>query len=266
MSDSDGDATNDDATDDDATDDNSTDDDASHGLHVIDRFADGIGWVAYPDEPMQRASHAIAIPNEEARDDGGTGGVPDVWVIDPVDPPGEDGADRLDALLADLGDVAGVVCCLDRHKRDAAAVATRHDVAVWIPEWMTGVAAELDAPVERFGPRLADTGFEAIRVKNTSIPPWQEVALFDGSTLIVPEAVGTNGLFLAAGEGLGVHPALRPFPPRKPLRGLDPDRILVGHGEGIYEHAGDRLAGALAGARRRAPSAYLNALRAVLGS
>ncbi|WP_096391313.1 hypothetical protein [Halopenitus persicus] len=229
-------------------------------LHVIDRFAEGLGWIAYPDEPMQRASHAVAVPNEEAED------VPDVWVIDPVDPPGADGADRLDVLLADLGSVAGVACCLDRHKRDAAAVATRHDVAVWIPEWMTGVADELDAPVERFGSRLADTGFEAIRVKNSSLPPWQEVALFDGSTLIVPEAVGTNGLFLADGERLGVHPALRPFPPRRPFAGLKPDRVLVGHGAGVHERAADVLADALAGARRRAPSAYLNALRAVIGS
>ncbi|QHS15913.1 hypothetical protein GWK26_01420 [haloarchaeon 3A1-DGR] len=238
--------------------------DGTDELHVIDRFADGLGWIAYPDEPMQRASHAVTVPNE--MEDGGNEDRPDVWVVDPVDPPGEDGADRLDALLADLGTVAGVACCLDRHKRDAAAVATRHDVAVWIPEWMTGVEDELDAPVERFGSRLADTGFEAIRVRDSSLPPWQEVALFDGSTLIVPEAVGTNDLFLADGERLGVHPALRPFPPRRPLAGLDPDRVLVGHGAGVHERAADVLADALAGARRRAPSAYLNALRAVIGS
>ena len=228
-------------------------------LHVIDRFDGGVGWMAHPEEAMQRASHAVTVPNEEG------GGAPDVWVIDPVDPPGPDGSDQLDELLSGPGSVAGVVCCLDRHKRDAAAVATRHDVAVWIPEWMTGVEEELDAPVERFGSRLADTGFEAIRVRNASLPPWQEVALFDGSTLIVPEAVGTNPFFRARGERLGVHPMLRLIPPRAPFAGIDPDRILVGHGEGIHDRAGEALADALAGARRRAPSAYLNALRLAIG-
>ncbi|MFA9517082.1 hypothetical protein ACERIT_07680 [Halopenitus sp. H-Gu1] len=239
----------------DARDGSETADDRSD-LHVIDRFEGGVGWLAYPEEAMERASHAVTVSNEEREDR------PDVWVFDPVD---STDPEALDDLLSDLGTVAGVVCCLDRHTRDCAAVANRHDVAVWIPEWMDGVEADLEAPVERFGPRLADTDFEAIRVRNASLPPWQEVALFDGSTLIVPEAVGTNQFFRAANERLGVHPMLRPIPPRRPLAGIDPDRILVGHGTGIHDRAGEALADALAGARRRAPSAYLNALRTALG-
>jgi len=61
-------------------------------------------------------------------------------VFDPVDAPG------VDDLLADLGTVAGVVVGLDRHKRDSAAIATRHDVPVYVADWMTGVAEEIDAP------------------------------------------------------------------------------------------------------------------------
>src|SRR5699024_3715660 len=73
-------------------------------LVTIDRFDGGVGWLAHPDERMQRASHALST------DDG-------VWLVDPVD------ADGLDDLLAEEGDVAGVVILLDRHKRDAARLA-----------------------------------------------------------------------------------------------------------------------------------------------
>lgn len=213
---------------------------------VIDRWPDGVGWLAYPDETMQRASHAIA---------GGEG----VWLLDPVDGPG------VDELVADLGDVAGVVVCLDRHTRDAAAIARRHDVPVYLPDRMTGVADELDATVDRFGAELADTGFRAVTVRNSSVPPWQEVALTDGRTLYVSEAVGTAPYFLAPGERLGVHPMLRLFPPRRALGSFYPERIVVGHGEGVFDGASASLAAALDGARRRAPAAYVGALRAMLG-
>lgn len=223
-------------------------------VRPIDRHENGVGWIAYPDEEMQRASHAVAVHDEES----GTND-PDVWVFDPVDGEG------VDDLLADLGSVAGVVLGLDRHKRDAAAVARRHDAAVHVPEWMTNVADDLDAPVERFGRRLADTGFRVLRVRDSSLPPWQEAAFFDGETLIVPEAVGTASFFRVAGERLGVHPVLRAFPPREALGGLDPDRVLVGHGEGIHEDAAAALRNALDGARRSAPRLYAETVRSLLG-
>ncbi|WP_058366762.1 hypothetical protein [Haloparvum sedimenti] len=223
-------------------------------VQPIDRYEGGVGWIAYPDEEMERASHAVAVHNEESDT-----GEPDVWVFDPVDGEG------VDDLLAELGTVAGVVLGLDRHKRDAAAVARRHDVAVHIPEWMTGVQADLDAPVEQFGGRLADTGFRTLQVRNSSIPPWQEAAFFDGETLIVPEAVGTASFFRVEGERLGVHPMLRVVPPRTVLGGLDPDRILVGHGEGIHENAAEALREALSGSRRSAPRLYAKTVRSLLG-
>ena len=221
-------------------------------LHEIDRFDRGVGWIAYPEETMERASHALAVPNEESDD-------ADVWVIDPVDAPG------LDDLLAEFGEVAGVVCGIDRHKRDCAAVATRHDVAVHVPEWMTGVAEEFDAPVERFGRRLADTGFEAIRIRNSSVPPWQEVGLFDGETLVVPESLGTAAYFRGDRERLGVHPLLRLTPPREALSGLNPDRVLVGHGVGVLDDASTAVERALADSRRKAPGLYVRTVKSMIG-
>jgi hypothetical protein len=215
-------------------------------LRTVAEWDGGLTWQAYPDEEMQRASHALVAGD-------------DVWVVDPVDAPG------LDDLLAGLGSVAGVVVGLDRHKRDCAAVARRHDVAVHVPERMDGVAGGLDAPVERFGRTLADTGFDAITVRDSSLPPWQEVALFDGETLVVPEAVGTAPYYLAGDERLGVHPMLRLTPPTRALSGLRPERVLSGHGGPVETDGAAALREALDGARRNAPAAYAGALRRLIG-
>ncbi|WP_396612638.1 hypothetical protein ACH9L7_05010 [Haloferax sp. S1W] len=216
-------------------------------LREIDRWEDGVGWLAYPDEKMQRASHAVCI-------DG------DVWVFDPVDAPG------VDDLLAEFGDVAGVAIGLDRHKRDAAAIANRHEVPVYVASWMTGVADKLDANVERFGTHLAESGFQTFRIVDRTFPSWQEVGFFHEElrTLIVPETVGTIDYYCAPGEQLGVHPMLRPFPPRQVLTGFDPERLLVGHGAGVTEQAGDSLREALLDARKNLPSAYMKAFKSVL--
>lgn len=217
-------------------------------LQEAQRWDGGVSWLAHPDETMQRASHALAV-------DGA------VWVVDPVDAPG------LDDLLAEFGDVAGVVVGLDRHQRDAGAVATRHDVPVYVPEWMTGVAEAVDAPVEHFGPELADTGIRAITVRNSAVPPWQEVALYREAdeTLVVPEALGTAPYYLVGDERLGVHPMLRLFPPKRTLGGFTPDRILTGHGAGVPADATTALRDALAGSRSRTPALYLKTMRLFLG-
>jgi len=218
--------------------------DGSTRLREIDRFDGGVGWIAYPDETMERASHALAA------DDG-------VWLVDPVD------ADGLDDLLAEFGDVAGVVVCLDRHKRDAAAIARRHDVSVHIPRWMSGVAGEVDAPIERAAGELGDSGYELFRIRDSSIPPWQEAGLYnaDTGTLVVPESVGAAGYFLADGEPLGVHPMLRFTPPRAALSGYRPERILVGHGEGVLTDAATALDEALASSKTTALSLYGKTVR-----
>jgi hypothetical protein len=212
----------------------------------IDRTDDGVGWIAYPDETMQRASHAVV-------DDG------DVWVIDPVDVP------DLDDLLAEFGEVAGVVILLDRHKRDCAKLANRHDVSVWVPEFMDGVTEELDAPTETFRYGLAETDITAHKVIDNRM--WQEALLYceNTETLIIPEAVGTTDYFRTGTERLGVHPMLRMTPPKN-INRLDPERIRVGHGPGIHDGASEALDDALAGSRRRTPWLYLGtAKRALFG-
>ena len=218
----------------------------------IDRFESnnggatdgGVGWIPYPEEAMQRASHALAV-------DG------DVWVIDPVDAAG------VDTLFAELGDVAGVVVQLDRHKRDAGTIARRHDVAVHVPAPLSDIAGDIDAPVERFQGELADTGYRTQTVVDNFA--WTEVALYDESrgVLVVPEAVGTTEYFLASGERLGVHPVLRLTPPRKLAR-VEPDRILVGHGAGVHGDATRALRDAVSGARGRTPGLYLKNLKTFL--
>jgi hypothetical protein len=207
----------------------------------IDRNDNGVGWIAYPDETMQRASHALAVDGE-------------VWVIDPVD------AEGLDDLFAEYGEVAGVVILLDRHKRDAAEIARRHDVSVWVPSFMDGVESELDAPVERFRHDLADTGYVVHEVLNNRF--WQEALLYneDNGVLVVPEAVGTPEYFRTGSEVLGVHPALRPFPPKKLTR-LDPESLRVGHGAGIHEDTTATLHEAIEGARGRLPALYWKNLK-----
>lgn len=210
-------------------------------LAVVDEFDGGVGWIAYRGEKMRRASHALE------GDDG-------LWVVDPVDVEG------VDELLSERGDVAGVAVLLDRHRRDATAVASRHDVAVHVPEWMSGVADELDAPVERFEDRVG--GFDARRLIDN--PFWQEAVLYDGETLVVPEALGTAEFFTVRGRALGVHPVLRAVPPRSLLE-FEPDRLLVGHGEGCFDDVPERIREAIDESRRTMPSLYLKTLRNAVG-
>jgi len=221
------------------------DDGRATDFRKIDRWDGGVGWIAYPGETMQRASHALAV-------DG------DVWLIDPVDCTG------LDDLIEPFGDVAGVVVLLDRHKRDADAIASRHDVSVHLPRPLGGVAADLDARTETFGDTLADTGYRAFPVVDN--PLWREVALYedDSETLVVPEAVGTVDYYRTGPERLGVHPMLRALPPRDALGGLSVDRLLVGHGEGVSTDAERALDTALRNARRTAPELYLQNVRDLL--
>ncbi|WP_049927710.1 hypothetical protein [Halopiger goleimassiliensis] len=220
-------------------------DERASDVAVIDRYDRGVGWIAHPEERMQRASHAIAV-------DG------DVWLIDPVD------ADGLDDLLSEYGEVAGVTVLLDRHARDAGTIAQRHDVPVSLPHHFDGVTDSLGAPVVRFEDELGDTGLEAHTVVDNRF--WQEVALYDPAdgTLVVPESVGTSPYFRVDDERLGVHPMRRLVPPREQLRGFEPDRILVGHGPGIQEDATAALEKALATARRRTPRLFAKTLRNAL--
>jgi len=213
-------------------------------LREVTEYEDGFTWIAHPDEGMQRASHALASDGE-------------VWVVDPVD------AGDLDDRLAEYGSVAGVVTLLDRHKRDAAVVARRHDVSVHVPHWMGDIAEDLNAPVESLTGTVGDTDLVVHELINNSF--WKEGVLFreDDGVLVVPEAVGTAGFFRAGSEPLGVQPVLRMTPPRK-LGRLTPQRILVGHGPPVTADAAVALSTALRNSRRRAPAAYAKALSSVV--
>lgn len=208
-------------------------------LSVIDRWEGGVGWLVHPEEGLARASHAFETENG-------------LWVVDPLDAPG------LDDLLAEYGTVAGVVVCSSWHARDAGAVATRHDVPVSVPRWIDRVPARVEAPVERLDWGVGDFEFRPTR----PLPSWQEAILWreDDGTLYVPESLGTAGNFRAGDERLGVSIYRRLNPPREALAGVEPERVLVGHGAGVFGNASGELAHALANARRHAPGLFLSQL------
>lgn len=211
-------------------------------LDVVDRWEGGISWtLAAEADGMHRTSHALETASG-------------IWLIDPVDAPG------LDDELAALGGVAGVTVLLDRHERDAAAIAERHDVPVSLPETLQTVADDIDAETELYSRVLPNSEFRTITVVDNRL--WREVALHDPNhgTLVVPEAVGTVDMFTTDDERLGVHPGLRLLPPRTALGNLSPDRILVGHGPGVFDDAANALRVALARSRRSAPKYYAGLL------
>ncbi|RQG89866.1 hypothetical protein EA462_07575 [Natrarchaeobius halalkaliphilus] len=209
--------------------------DESDGYREIDRFDDGVGWIAHREEFGQRASHAVR--GEEG-----------IWLVDPLRAPG---VGDLIAALED--DVVGVTVCSCWHARDADWFAREYDVPVSVPEWMGRIEERTDAPVRRYDDRPAPT----IRVQRCEpVPMWSEAILFWESheTLYVPDSMGTLDPFVVGNERIGLELFRRLAPPRS-LRRLEPDRILVGHGDGVFEDATRALENALAGGRRRFPRA-----------
>jgi hypothetical protein len=225
------------------------------GYEILDRWDCGIGWLAYPDEAGRRMSHAVI------GEDGG------VWVIDPLDAPG------IDAELAMLGDVRGVIVCSNYHVRDADLFASRHDVPVYCPPWLSRAVSKLDGSTEPGTGTIDTSGIELRRCR--PFPGWSEAIAYRGTdrTLYVPDVLGTTPLFTVGEERLGMYLLCRFAPPRQAFRDLSPQRILVGHGAGIFENAPSALRTALDGARRRLPAALrsngwkqLRALTAALGN
>ena len=159
-----------------------------------DLGADGFGWVV--DEALARASHALAADGR-------------LWLVDPLDWP-----EAIDRALG-LGEPAGVIQLLDRHDRDCAALASRLGVA------------HLVAPDE-----IPDSPLACVPIMRRK--RWRESALWWPSTrtLVTADALGTNRFYTGGKAPLGVHVLLRLTPP-KALAEYEPDRILVGHGEGI---------------------------------
>lgn len=187
-------------------------------MKVVDEIVDAFGWTQ--EERVTRTSHALAAAGR-------------VWLFDVVDDP------ELDARIRELGEPAAVVQLLDRHNRDCATVAERLGIPHYVvPRELPGTPFEL-RPVVRFR-------------------WWREVALWweERRLLLVADAIGTIPFFCAGAEPAGVHPFLRPWPPRS-LRGLDAEHLLVGHGVGVH-HEPAALESALRTARRRIPRLLLD--------
>ena len=179
---------------------------------------DGFGWIV--EEAMTRTSHALAADGK-------------VWLIDALDWP-----DAIERALA-LGEPAGVIQLLDRHNRDCARLAEQLGVPLQV------------APDEVPGSPF--TCLPIVRRKR-----WRESALWwpEKKTLVTADVLGTNS-FTAGKEPLGVHVLLRLTPPPS-LKQLEPERILVGHGEGLVgPRAADDLREALRTSRRGLPGVLL---------
>ena len=194
-----------------------------------DEFDAGFGWREPEASLVERTSHALA-----------SGGR--VWIVDAVGAPG------VVERVRSLGEPAGVIQLLDRHERDCAELAAK----LAVPHHRVPLTGVPGSP------------FELVRIAN--LPGWREAALWWPSerTLVCADALGTVGYFLAPGERLGVHPLLRLTPPRR-LGHLRPERILVGHGEGVDEGAPAALADALATARRRIPRVLVGLVKSGRG-
>ena len=210
---------------------------------VVGRWEDGFTWMAHPETTMRRASHALAVGE-------------DIWLVDPLDARG------LDSELEALGGVAGVVVLTNSHGRHADRLATRHGVAIHVPDCFDRGAqpvAGFDAPVEFVDDELADTGFEL--VWETERRGWKEGALYhpERRTLVVPDALMT-ALFAGRDGLLELFPFFRISPPRDALGSRPVERILVGHGEPVLEDAQAALDAALDGAGGRAPTAIARSI------
>ena len=180
---------------------------------------DGVGWRV--DEAAARTSHALAAEGK-------------VWLVDALDWP-----EAIDRALA-LGEPAGVIQLLDRHSRDCAALAARLDVPhVVVPNELPG------------------SPFAFVSVVRRRI--WRESALWwpETRTLVLADALGTTPFHTGGKAPLGAHPLLALTPPKQ-LAALEPERVLVGHGEGVLgPGASGTLRDALESSRRRLPGVLL---------
>jgi hypothetical protein len=197
------------------------------GPRWVDEQDWGFGWISPERQRLQLASHALLAG----------GGV---WVIDPLD------ADEAEERIRALGEPAGVLQLLDRHGRDCVQLAER----LGVPHHVV--------PTADVGP------FETVAVVQRS--HWQEAALWwpERRVLVCADALGTVPHYFAlGGEPLGVHPVLRPAPPRQLAR-FAPEHVLCGHGAGVHEGATEAVRDALAHARRRLPRLLLEGPAAAL--
>ncbi len=63
---------------------------------IVDRWNDGLSWIAHPDEDGERVSHALRADDS-------------VWILDPLDAPG------IDDEITELSEVVGVAVLSNYH-------------------------------------------------------------------------------------------------------------------------------------------------------
>jgi len=202
----------------------------------IDEWKHGFGWIAKPEENMQRTSHGFVE---------GEG----VYLVDPVD------AENLDQKIEEYGEVKGIVILFARHERDSEKLAGKYDCPIFVPEWFE---RDLDADVEKISDKVPGTDWEIHTVVDSRVS--KEAALYhrQSDTLIVADSLGTTKHLRGRGEKLGMSPLYRFNPPKK-LLDFDPQRIFCGHGEGITEDATETMQETIQQGRRKTFSAYFNA-------
>jgi hypothetical protein len=205
-------------------------------IEEIDRWENGVGWLAHPDEPGQRVSHAVR------GDDG-------VWILDPIDGPG---TDELVERVGD-GEVAGVGVCSGFHTRDSEVFARRYGVEIHVPRWMKGVEEKVDSTLVRYEEEPGESGFEVRRC--TPFLDWTEAMVYreEDRTLYVPESLGTAPGYTVGKERLGPPPLRRLGPPRSQIEDLDVERLVFGHGKGVTDKPEEALEVCFEGARARLP-------------
>lgn len=207
----------------------------STAFELIDEWDRGFGWLAHPDEPGMRASHAFLF------DEG-------VWIVDPLDAPG------IDDHIAELGEVVGVAVCSSMHARDADIFSKRYDVPVNIPEGMGRISDRLDAHITRYADKFPDGGVTVI--PRNPFPGFDEANLYHEPTrtLYIGDSLGTTPWHTIGEETIGAQAILRLVPP-KGLLGIAPDRIFCGHGSGIDADAARALEDTVVAGRKRVPLA-----------
>ena len=206
----------------------------------IDKWQNGFGWIAKPEEDMVRTSHAF-------QDDG-------VYLVDPLD------AENLDEKLNEYGEVKGIIVLFDRHLRDSEELAEKYGCPVYIPEWLE---KSIDAEVIEAQDSIPGDDWRFIDAVDTFTGREAGVYHEASGTLIVADALGTVDMFCGRGEKLGLNPLYRLHPPKN-LLNYNVERIFCGHGKGIQKNTESTLKNTLNKARRKTPSAYFKAVKSMI--
>ena len=145
--------------------------------------------------------------------------------------------------------------------------AARYGVPVYVPQRLAWVLVrQSQARLVRVANRLPESPLRLVDVSGAGVLGWwREYAVWwpDHRALVCGDALGTASYFVRPGERLAVHPLRRLSPPAVLLSpGLAPERIFVGHGQGVAGGAAEALAHAIGTARPELAAAWRHAMGA----